>query len=249
MENFDTILSSIYEFGSDVFSAFFGYGFIGSIIGLVSMIFIIRKLSKAGKFKRPNALWSFVASINKLYLPIVFMVFFGLLFGIYGVNCKINDHIEATIYSTIDEMQLQGFNFNGLDRHMKTQITAEELLINELGDRSPQTSQHETNIIAQAILQEMGYPKEIDTMVKKLRSFDWTVLEKGSKFGLSYIATDYVDGVFWIAYRFVAIAFIFTFLKLSILEFVIFIVYSKLTGFDSKTHQLDTDIDLNSQYV
>ena len=235
MEGFDTILNSICEFGTDIFLSFFGYGFIGSLVGLFGMIHVIRRLNKSGKFNRPNRLWSFIASINKFYLPVVFMVFFGFLFGTYGVNSKINDHVEKTIYSTVDQMNLNSYDFSGMNQHMNPQLTLEELLISELGGISPKASKHETNIIAQAMLQELGFPSEIDGFVKEVRSIDWTVLEKGSKIGLSYIATDYIDGVFWFVYRFIVVFFTISFLKLSILEFVIFMIYSKLTGFGSKT--------------
>lgn len=233
METFDTIINSIYEFGSDVFFAFFGYGFVGSMIGLIGTIIIVSKLSKAGKFDRPNKVWRFFASINKVWLPLVAMVFFGCMFGTYGVNSKINDHVESTIYATIDEMNLETFNFSGLDQHMKSQMTLEEMLSSELSKASGSSNAHETNIISQAILQELGYPSEIDDVVSGLRSFDWTVFEKGSKFGLSYIATDYIDGIFWFAYRFLVVFFIASFLKLSIIECIIFMIYSRVTGFKS----------------
>jgi len=251
METFDNIINTIYDFGSDVFLAFFDYGFIGSVIGLIGMIFIIRKLSKAGKFDRPNKFWKFLASINKVYLPFIAMIFCGCLFGTYGVNTKINEHVENTIYATVDQMNLENFDVSGFDKHMKSQMTLEEMLIAELGNGSNVSNTHETNIIAQAMLQEMGYPTQIDDFVKELRSFDWSVLKKGSKFGLSYIATDYIDGVFWFAYRFLVVFFLASFLKLSILECIIFIIYSKLTGFRSNSaiETLDHNTAINSEFV
>ena len=251
METFDNIINTIYDFGTDVFFAFFGYGFIGSIVGLIGMIFIIRKLNKAGKFDRPNKFWRFLASINKVYLPFVAMIFCGFMFGTYGVNSKINEHVETSIYTAVEEMNLETFDFSGLDNHMKSQMTVEEILVNELGARSNQSSSHETNIIAQTILQELGYPEQIDDFVAQMRSFDWSVLEKGSKFGLSYIATDYIDGIFWFAYRFLIVFLFAAFLKLSILECIIFTIYSRISGFESsKTNrQFSQGALANNEFV
>ena len=249
METFDTLLNSICEFGTDIFLSFFGYGFIGSLVGLFGMIYIVRRLSKAGKFDRPNKFWGFLASINKFYLPVVFMVLFGFLFGTYGVNSKINDHVEKTIYMTVDQMNLETYDFSGMSQHMNSQLTLEEILISELGGMSPQASQHETNIIAQAMLQELGYPSQIDGFIKEVRSFDWTVLEQGSKIGLSYIATDYIDGIFWFAYRFIVVFFVMSFLKLSILECVIFAIYSKVTGFGSRNSKAIKSTTIDTELV
>lgn len=233
METLDNIINTIYEFGSDVFLAFIGYGFIGSVVGLVGMIIIIKKLNKAGKFDRPTKFWRFLASINIIYLPFIAMIFCGCMFGTYGVNSKVNEHVENTIYATVDQMNLESFDFSNLDKHMKTQMTLEEMLATELGRTSNNSNPHQANIIAQAMLKELGYPSQLDDFVVKVRSFDWTVLEKGSKFGLSYIATDYVDGVFWFAYRFLVVFFVASFLKLSIIECIVFMIYNRITGFKS----------------
>ena len=114
----------------------------------------------------------------------------------------------------------------------------EEMLSTELmKNASHNANPHQANIIAQTMLQELGYPSQIDDFTRKIRSFDWTVFEKGSKFGLSYIATDYVDGIFWFAYRFLIVLFVVSFLKLSIIECVVFMIYSRITGFKtSKTN-------------
>lgn len=104
METLNLILDFAYEIGMGVVSSFFIYGFISSIIGLTFGIWAVRKINKYNGFQRAFGLWTFIAKLNMVYLPIIAMISLGFLGGIYGLNDSINSYIESAVHFSIDEV-------------------------------------------------------------------------------------------------------------------------------------------------
>lgn len=67
-----------------------------SMAGLFFSLFLIKKGKKLNLFQRSNGLWTFVAKLNYLAMPIAFMLFFGFTGGIYGVQSAMNNYIDKT---------------------------------------------------------------------------------------------------------------------------------------------------------
>lgn len=232
MNNLNSLFDSIFAFGSELCISFFIYGFVGSVIALIWSAFFIKRFNRQGKFDRPNKLWAIVATISKYYIPFVCIVLMGFLTGIYGVNSKVNDKIENTVHKAIDAMTYSNISLTGLQKHLNGQRSLEQALVLELGKSNSDI--HSNTIIAKSMLREFGYPSQIDELVEKIQTTDFSNLSKGLHFGVSYYATDYVDGVFWIAYRFVFCFFVLGFLKLPILELILFTLYTKFMAVKSE---------------
>lgn len=232
MDTFNTIFDSIFSFGANVFTTFFIYGFVGSMIAMFVSIYTVRRMSRAGAFDRPLAIWSMLVSINKVYLPFIAMILVGTLSGIYGVNSSINEVVDQKVHHTLNQFSFEEIDIERLTVHMQGQRTMEELLDSELRRNGHQDA-HTNRIITKTFLSELGYPEGADELVVQLRNADWSQLNKGVSFGVSYIATDYIDGIFWNIYRIVFVFIMLSCLKLPILELVIFSLYKKMFKNDS----------------
>lgn len=240
METFNSIVDSVFSFGADIFSTFIISGFIGSMVALFISVYAIRRMSRARMFDRPFKLWTWVVCINKVYLPMVMMVLVGMLSGIYGVNSSVNEFVEMKIQSTLQHTDLAQLDVEKLALHMEGQQTMEEMIVGEL-HKNGNEDHHTNTIIAKALMSELGYPTEIDEFAKKMRGADWRQLNKGISFGVSYIATDYIDGIFWMAYRLVFMFILVACIKLPALELILFFLYKKVIENTDSSNQKNLD--------
>lgn len=74
----------------DMFYSAIIVGAVGLIVGVFVMLFF--KDRKA--FIRPNALWTFIAKLNYLYIPICFAVLFGLFGAVYSFQSKVDSLVD-----------------------------------------------------------------------------------------------------------------------------------------------------------
>ncbi len=235
MNSFTHLFETISTFGSQLITTFMMYALTGSVAAFLAFFFIIKRLSRKGYFDRPNLLWSFIAKLNRIYMPFILMLMIGFLSGVYGVNSKVNTTIEQGVHTAIDALSLQHISTQNLASHINGQRSMEQILALELGKNN--TNHHQNSIIAKTILSEFGYPSQIDDLVHKIQNIDLSAFQNGLHFGVSYYATDYIDGIFWIAYRFIIMFFLFGMLKLSIIEIGIYAIYRKLFGSHSPKPQ------------
>lgn len=158
METLNLILDLAYEIGMGVVSSFFLYGFLSAVFGLFIGIWAVRKINKNKGFQRAFGLWTFVAKLNMVYLPVVAMISMGILGGIYGLNGSINSYLETAVHFSIDE----------LGPYVTSDI--------------------------------------MSTTV--------------AKYGTSYLVTDIIDTMFWVAYRGAFIFLFITMMQWPIFEFL-----------------------------
>jgi len=229
METINSIFDSIFSFGADIFTTFIISGFIGSMVALFVSTYIIRRISRAGVFDRPLKLWTWIVCINKVYLPVVMMVLVGTLSGIYGVNNSVNEFVEEKVEMTLNSVDLSQLNVSNFAAHMKEQKTMEEMIVGQLSNKG-HGDHHSNTIVAKTLMSELGYPSEIDELAMRLRSADWKQINKGISFGVGYVAAEYIDGIFWLAYRVVFMFILVACLKLPLLELLVFYLYRKIAG-------------------
>lgn len=74
----------------DMFYSAIVVGTVGLIIGVLVMLFF--KDRKA--FVRPVSLWSFIAKLNYLYIPVCFAALFGLFGAVYSFQSKVDNLVD-----------------------------------------------------------------------------------------------------------------------------------------------------------
>jgi len=104
MEALNQLFDLGYELGMGVITSMLMYSFAFGLFGLATAIMMVRLISKKKGFDRPFALWSFVAKLNKLYLPLLAMVGLAAIGAVYGINDFINGQVEAAVYNSVDQV-------------------------------------------------------------------------------------------------------------------------------------------------
>ncbi len=94
MDTFNWLFENLLFTVNSAITNFFLYGFLASMIGLVLGIVLIKKGRKRNLFLRSNGLWTFLAKLNYIALPVAFMVYFGFIGGIYGVHTSVETYID-----------------------------------------------------------------------------------------------------------------------------------------------------------
>jgi len=87
---------------SSAFTNFFLYGFLASMAGLALSIFLIKAGNTMHLFERSNGLWTFIAKLNYLVLPLSFSLFFGFTGGVWGVHSAAENYIDESTAPLID---------------------------------------------------------------------------------------------------------------------------------------------------
>ena len=92
--NFDWLYQEVSGSISEHFYVWCYTVLITGAIGLVLGIVLVAILRSKKAFQRPHSLWTLVAKLNYLYMPICFATLFGLFGAIYG--------IQNRVYSLVD---------------------------------------------------------------------------------------------------------------------------------------------------
>ena len=91
-------LNWLYQLVSNAISAIFGEIIFTSLcmsfLGLVSGIIVVVVLRRKGVFSRPNMLWSSLAKLNYLFIPVCFTALFGVTGGIFGIQSQTEEWID-----------------------------------------------------------------------------------------------------------------------------------------------------------
>ena len=225
-----TILSSL------VWSAISWASIIG-IAGFIASIFMVRFLNKQGYFQRSNKLWTFLAKMNLLYLPIIFPIYFAAMGAIFGVQQITNSWIEKTTEPIAAYAAAFVPTIQQVASNIDAQLTLEEALSQELfknQDLAANSWEQEfqlqyNNAITTAILDEFGYPHEIDGLIRLARDQDLSALNAAFFNSIPSAIQDYCGIYFWMAYRSIWLVF-FPFFLLPLAEFGLHLVYQRIFG-------------------
>jgi hypothetical protein len=87
---YQIISNAVSAFFSEIFFSSLGLGFFGLVTGIIVVIVLKRR----GMLSRPNTMWSFVAKLNYLYLPVCFAGMFAVVGAIYGLQSQAEDWID-----------------------------------------------------------------------------------------------------------------------------------------------------------
>lgn len=221
-------------FSSLVWSAF-TWATIMGLIGFIGSIFMVRLLNKRGYLQRQNRLWTFLAKMNLIYLPIILPVYFAAMGAIFGVHKTTNNWIEKTTEPVTEYALAFLPTVQQLGTHLNTQLTLEETLNqallneqdlpNDSWEREMQVQYN--NAIVTTLLDEFGYPHEVDGLISLVREQNLAAVDASFFTSLPAAIQDYCGTYFWIAYGSVWIAF-FPFFLITIIEFGIHFIYSRI---------------------
>ena len=205
------------------------------ILGFIGSIFMVRFFNRQGYFQRTNRLWTFFAKLNLAYLPMLCASLFVALGVIYGVQKPTNNWINKTTEPIVEYAVAFVPTIQQLGTHMDSQLTLEEALSQELfkgqnlADDSWEREMHlqYNSAITTAILDEFGYPHEIDGLISLVREQNLAGINAAFFTNLPAAIQDYCGTYFWVAYGAILMTFL-PFFLFSLGEFGLYILYARL---------------------
>ncbi|MEL7063545.1 MAG: hypothetical protein AAFP00_07375 [Bacteroidota bacterium] len=130
--------------------------------------------------KRPYKLWTVLSKLHYLYIPLLLMVMFGTMGGIRGVQNKIDNWIDDSqapigkyLSAYVPEIKM---NVDFLHNQMTLEEGLDALIMQAVDlPENPQLRKFylmfNTSLIY-ALMDELGYPREIDGLILFLRQAD-----------------------------------------------------------------------------
>ena len=173
-ENFSNILDN-------ALTNFFFYGFLASMSGLAFSIYLIKKGKKRSFFQRSNGLWTLVAKLNYVVMPIAFMLFFGFTGGIYGVHTSMESFIDETTepileYATTFLPEFHDFVKQNPNRFQTIEQAVDAFEKSPTTSRKVQTAQASFGgfgvMVAEGLLESMGKRADMVAPVVALSQID-----------------------------------------------------------------------------
>ena len=156
-----------------------------ALLGLIGGIWLVNRARKRGYLNRTLPLWTTLARLYYLYLPVVLMVTLGLVGTAYGLQRQLNAWIEevtepvvAYTLAYLPEIQAMGAHLNQqmtLAEGVHTLVSQEENLPADPWAREFILTYHEALI--QGMLTELGYPIEIDGLIRLIREPDYRQID------------------------------------------------------------------------
>lgn len=133
METFKLLLAMVQEQIASAITQLAGSVALGIFIGFVSGLCLIIAAKKNGWFKRNNVFWSFIARLNYVYIPVLFLAlggFFGAVRGIHKISGNFIDTSTQPIvaYAQGYLPQIQDFVNTKLDTRKGQNIQLEDLI-------------------------------------------------------------------------------------------------------------------------
>ncbi len=130
METHNFLDTIIHHIGSAMMTII-GQGILFAAIGLVTAILFINYGRRRRWFNRSFGLWTFVAKLNYLYLPVLFVVFGGSAGILSGVHSAAGDIVDAASGEFIKHGQETMMQIQDMVVHSKIEIagmTAQDLV-------------------------------------------------------------------------------------------------------------------------
>lgn len=194
------------------------YGFFFAVLGLVGGIILMVKFNRNGGLDRRHDIWTFLAKINLVYVPILLALFLGSGGLVVGVQKTCNNWIDASTQPVVEyaNMYLPTLKAAAMELDINSALTLEEMIALELGDHQEVAGDsytsdlmfHYNSAIAGALLEELGYPRELDELVKVMRSLDLSRIDINFFNRIPDSIKSYAGGYFFILYKMIFLGFL-----------------------------------------
>lgn len=215
-----------------------GIGF--AILGLIGGIFLVIRLNRKEAFHRPHPIWTFLSKINLVYLPIVLALFLGANGLVIGLQKTCNKWIDVGTQPVVEyaNAYLPTLQAAAMNMDLSRALTLEEMIALELGNKQGSSTGgytedimfHYNSAIAGALLEELGYPSEIDETVRVLRDLDLSRIDQHFFNQIPDAIKSYAGNYFLVLYQMILTGFL-PFLLIPVLEYGIYLLV-KSSGSD-----------------
>ncbi len=133
MDPIDRLTAAIDGQLVSAFVTVLGYGIVAAVLGLLIAIGLLIAGHRNGVFERRFRLWTILARIHFIYLPLLFVAGFGALGGVLGAHTVARRWIDATAQPVIDYAReyvprAQAYINEALELNPGSRITAEEVV-------------------------------------------------------------------------------------------------------------------------
>jgi hypothetical protein len=227
---YQEILTQASNFIWSIFSNGLLFGFIGLCGGIALVVF----MSKRKLFKRSHSLWTFVAKLNYVYTPICLALLMAAMGVIFGAQKQVNRWIDSTTQPIVTYSTVILPTLASLDEQLDRSLTLEEMVIQEFGMNEEeagykgQAYNRFNTVYVKAILAELGYPLEIDGLIRMLREKDLSQVSAASLQGIPVSIKRYCGSYFWAGYVWIWMVFL-PFLLIPVGELLIFLIVDRHT--------------------
>ncbi len=234
METFNYLLTAIEEQIATAISTLLGSIILGILIGLAFGLYLIVTARRKGWLKRSNGFWSFIAGLNYVYIPILFLVLGGFIGTVSGVHKLSGNFIDTSTQPIVEYAQgylpqIQGFVNTQLDTRPGQNIQIEDIIAQQMTtelELEPGSYEYQAMFkINETILGTMltlRGPESIGT----LRNMDVTNMPPEVFYVLPESLHEVCDGFFFFKYLAVLGMFI-PFLIIPVIEYIIFRLFGK----------------------
>lgn len=234
METFKILSTLIQEQIASALGQLAGSIALGIFIGLISGLCLIITARKKGWFKRDNIFWSFLARLNYIYIPVLFLALggiFGTVRGVHNISGKFIDSTTSPIvaYAQGYLPQIQNFVNTQLNTEKGQNIQLEGLIASHLASEfGLDTGSYEYQAmfkINSTILSTVLLVKGPDC-ISTIRNMDITNMPPTVFNILPEMLHEVCDGFFFLKYTAVLVMF-FPFLMIPVAEYIIFLIFGK----------------------
>jgi len=215
METLQWLLAEIVKYLADLFISLLTYGISFALLGLVIGIIGVVIAGRSGALKRSNSLWSLIAGLNYVYVPLMLAVFGGFFGTVYGTHTCADQFIDDTAkpltqygqtYLTqamaiVPEIPWERHQDKSLDV-----ILADEMA-QRLGTEKGSTAHQFFTVINQSVvkhaLKEAGVSSTLSDPMTALREFKTRRLPSNAFISLPRTIHQHCDAYFSLKYAFV----------------------------------------------
>jgi hypothetical protein len=222
-------------FGSAIWD-FISSGLLCGLIGLIVGIILVWFWNKRKAFDRSNMVWSFLAKINLIYIPILFTILFGAFASVFSIQNTANKWIGGSV-SSIQEYAVQ---YVPEVEKITTKLIAstektEEVFRAKITERAGLSNNSmgqaffywlNRNVIS-FMLSKLGYSDDINGLIKMVE--EKKIKELNARFfdGISSVLQDRLVGSFFGGIYISLFWAFFPFILIPVGEYLLFILLRK----------------------
>ena len=233
METLQWLLAEIVKYLADLFISLLTYGISFALLGLVIGIVGVVIAGRSGIFKRSNSLWSLIAGLNYVYVPLILAIFGGFFGTVYGTHTCADRFIDDTAkpltqygqtYLTqamaiVPEIPWERHHDKSLDEILSVEMSQ------RLGTEQGSTAHQFFTVINQSVikhaLKEAGVPSTLSDPMAVLRDYKTRRLPSNAFISLPRTIHQHCDAYFSLKYAFVFWIFL-PFLLLPFAEYMLY---------------------------
>lgn len=221
------------------------FGFLGFASG-IALIVVGRK---RGWFKREYRLWSFVAKLNYLYLPLLLMVFGGVTGSFYGAKKTADRFVVKVATPLAGYAQEYASNIQSYlpepQWAIENDMTLDEMIahgVKEKGGLKPGSFSHMAAVainvtIVGHVLDELGMPELVRDPIGAVRALREATYQAAMFSGMTPKLQSVCGYSIWLKYKIVLFLFL-PFLLLPVGEYLIHQIFKGLRGKGKQTGSL-----------